>query len=104
MAKIPIIEEMGRQVGEYVLNEFEVDGKTLREWIDIVKAYLSNGWISVKDRLPENPQERVLVKTHSDCVVGNPKVDTDRYMAGMWVRYGGHVTHWMPLPEPPKEG
>lgn len=65
--------------------------------------HFKSGWISVKDRLPENPKERVLVKTHSDCIVGNPKIDTDRYRDGMWVRYGDNVTHWMPLPEPPKE-
>ena len=25
-------------------------------------------------------------------------MDTDRYCNGMWVRWNGRVTHWMPLP------
>ena len=64
-------------------------------------------WISVKDRLPSNT-EPVLV-----CGVRNG-IKICRY----WVNrdYGGSlqhvffnnnksvtVTHWMPLPEPPKE-
>ena len=60
-------------------------------------------WIPVTERLPEDIYERVLVKVDScNILVGNPKIDTDRYDLGMWVRYGSHVTHWMPLPEPPK--
>lgn len=60
-------------------------------------------WIAVTERLPEDNNDRVLVATDSDCPFGNPKIDTDRYCDGRWVRYGDHVTHWMPLPEPPKE-
>ena len=59
-------------------------------------------WISVNDRLPEDMQERVLVVTDCDTPVGNQKIDTDRCRNGRWVRYGGYVTHWMPLPKPPK--
>lgn len=60
-------------------------------------------WISVKDRLPENPEERVLVKVGCEqLVIGKPSIDTDRYQNYYWVRYNGFITHWMPLPEPPK--
>ena len=56
-----------------------------------------NEWISVKDSLP-NDYERVLVN-----VIGKPfRIDADRFVNGRWVRYNGCVTHWMPLPEPPK--
>lgn len=55
-------------------------------------------WIGVKDRLPEE-KTRVLVSIpHSDT-----KIDTDRILGGKWVRWNGHVSHWMPLPEPPEE-
>lgn len=59
-------------------------------------------WISVKDRLPEDMIERVLVYVSSISVIGHPWIDTDRCRNGRWVRYGNDVTHWMPLPEPPK--
>lgn len=65
-------------------------------------------WIPVSERLPENMDDRVLVllPTKSyDYPIGNQHIDTDRYRGEYrkWVRYGDKVTHWMPLPEPPKE-
>lgn len=61
-------------------------------------------WTSVSERLPEDGNARVLVHlVHSVPQGGNPKIDTDRYLNGMWVRWNGRVTHWMPLPEPPKD-
>ena len=61
-------------------------------------------WIPVSERLPGFEIERVLVMINGDLILGYPKMDTDRYRNGIWVRYGDNVTHWMPLPEPPKEG
>lgn len=56
-------------------------------------------WISVKDRFPEN-YSRVLV-----YIEGKPfEMDCDRLVNSRWVRWNGYVTHWMPLPEPPKGG
>lgn len=56
-------------------------------------------WISVKDRLP-NENTRVLVYAKQGCYI-NLRVD---YICngGMWF-YSMMVTHWMPLPELPKE-
>lgn len=60
-------------------------------------------WISVEDRLPEEA-ERVLVRLSGDKPpIGEPRLDTDRVVDGRWVRWFDLVTHWMPLPEPPKE-
>lgn len=62
-------------------------------------------WISVEDRLPEDSAE-VNLFTRSR-IVGSGYYD--KYTK-RWVQYhaGGaiyaDVTHWMPLPEPPKEG
>ena len=60
-------------------------------------------WISVKERLPE-AGARVLVAVGA---VFEAYIDD----AGVWQRYYsspmkdvlGEPTHWMPLPEPPKE-
>ena len=62
-------------------------------------------WISVKDRLPEK-DVRVLVWMN-DNEEGYTQMDTDRWNCTMeqgyhWVRWGKNVTHWMPLPQPPK--
>lgn len=56
-----------------------------------------SGWISVKDMLPE---KRGLMLVN----VNGGGVRCDRFMpTGKFYRYDGYVTHWMPLPEPPKE-
>ncbi len=56
-------------------------------------------WISVTDKLPG--------KTPTKCLC----YSKDGYMVGSYTNWGwmfpcyfGKVTHWMPLPEPPKEG
>ena len=56
-------------------------------------------WISVKDRLPEFGR-RVLI-------LGNRKdgqfIYIDQICAdGNWLLVNWEVTHWMPLPQPPK--
>jgi hypothetical protein len=61
-------------------------------------------WISVKDRLPESNDTHLIIagvtKWYDVC-----HYDLDR---GVWydcIDYDDvdGVTHWMPLPEPPKE-
>lgn len=62
-----------------------------------------NEWISVKERLPDNDWKPVLVYrpafigTHS-----NPIGIKHGGACGMEFPRG-NITHWMPLPEPPKE-
>ena len=70
----------------------------------VVDFMMANGvtvqeWISVKDRLPEE-EARVLV--YLDSNRSYTKTDTDRLINSKWVRWGRDVTHWMPLPDPPK--
>lgn len=65
----------------------------------VVNAPTIGGWISVRDRLPDT-YKRVITYDKYSGVKENwllkekPCVD--------WSQ-GFHVTHWMPLPEPPKE-
>ena len=74
--------------------------------VEYVADYLiSNGvtvqeWISVKDRLPED-QEEVLVLTKSKNGVRN--VDKGYLAIDHFIHRGrSEVTHWMPMPNPPK--
>ena len=66
-------------------------------------------WISVEDRLPE-PQKSLLVYV---CMDGEWQIREGWYgemtklffvLAGYPYRTDATVTHWMPLPEPPKGG
>ena len=80
-------------------------------------------WISVKDKLPEKPGHYLVLTNvnywHGGCMDKNPEFfGTTKGYEGTtmsvldcffdstlsWNRVPNcHVTHWMPLPEPPKE-
>ena len=75
---------------------------------DIARFPTAVGWISVKDRMPEirravlgrSPQYNNIwaVTVHDDgwyfWIPSHMKYEPDWY---------GPITHWMPIPEPPKE-
>lgn len=54
-------------------------------------------WISVKDRLPEKSGYYLIWTEHSYYLIGffSSNIDNGKWD---WI----DVTHWMPLPEPPK--
>lgn len=62
-------------------------------------------WISVKDRLPKD-NGKYLVVVCGDKIVG-PYVATRFFWNGHFEEFQyfpfRHVSHWMPLPAPPKE-
>lgn len=55
-------------------------------------------WISVNDRLPEPKENAICINRHGDMMIG-----TYTEWGWMFPCYYGKPTHWMPLPEPPKE-
>lgn len=78
---------------------FELALTALRSMPETTKP----GWISVKERLPER-FEPVLVCREKN---GSPYVEQGHKDVGEWWKVYGtrtkHITHWMPLPEPPEE-
>lgn len=66
------------------------------------KQATSDGWIPVTERLPEKDVRVLVWVGENSC--NFPVIDTDRIHCGRWVRWDECITHWMPLPEPPKEG
>ena len=62
-------------------------------------------WISVKDRLPEYYKDLLVIVREGGAVL---YMIAHLCIGGIMVsnsgeRINGVVTHWMPLPEPPKE-
>lgn len=82
---------------------FETDGYLspyMQRMIDACPTV--GGWISVEDRLPEEGQSVLVHYVDGWMPVAH-------LLNGKWYQSGGEtswlsVTHWMPLPEPPKEG
>ena len=67
--------------------------------------YLSKPrWIPVTERLPEDGSD-VLAYLDSRITAANYYKETwqDCVMGRLYLTEEGLVTHWMPLPEPPKE-
>ena len=79
------------------------------EMLKLIDYLIANGvtvqeWISVKDRLPEEKVNCIVHYKHAYC-------DNDDYWAIGFCFYDGEkfridllykVTHWMPMPQPPK--
>lgn len=61
---------------------------------ELAEREAAPGWISVEDRLPEKMGELCLVYRKSG------DINLSVYFNHYW-NYGD-VTHWMPIPEPPK--
>lgn len=98
--------------------EFDVVGDPVKPFAHALADYLiANGatmqrWIPVTERLPElTPcnagtaySEAVLIWTSGKkAMVGVWDGVDFNCPAGFWDAAGERVTHWMPLPEPPKE-
>lgn len=58
-------------------------------------------WISVKDRLPEKRKDVLCCFNGIRKMVEISWMDSTRCF--LYEDIYGKVTHWMPLPEPPKE-
>ena len=79
------------------------------EMLKLIEYLVANGvtvqeWISVKERLPQEKVDCIVHYKHAYC-------DNDDYWAIGMCFYDGEkfqfdqaykVTHWMPLPQPPK--
>ena len=95
---IELLKQMGKR-------EREQGGVT---WYDVADHLIANGvtvqkWIPVTERLPEKCEP---VLACFDFMGGKAVQASDRYGKNglLWsgIPCGGKVTHWMPLPEPPK--
>lgn len=108
-----ISDNMEKQTEEVVLNHFDCDFSDFREYMhDKIKweqkqwAAMPH-WTPVTEGLPKRPENwprcelrrcYFLVALESGCV----KSLGFEFATMEWHTVGSPVTHWMPLPEPPK--
>lgn len=87
---------------ELLVQPFTMEEDEETSTVDAVEVVRRN-WIPVSERLPESPDLVVALTIGGDRIIAR----LDKYG---WLRYGGYeaerlrpITHWMSLPEPPKE-
>lgn len=98
---------------EFLNKVIEVERKEHKEAIEAERK--KHEWVSVNDRLPEEWKE--VIACDENAVVypqarwffgrrHDERIWEWAYEAGMdyWVSVDAPVTHWIPLPEPPKGG
>lgn len=70
---------------------------------NFLESLIKPDWISVTERLPGN--ESVLIYSKAGGVAeGKYNPDTEEWTQYRWsAKMKKDVTHWMPLPKPPKE-
>ena len=86
---------------ELMCKDFDAVGQSALALIQQLESAQPK-WISVEDRLPERFKD-VLVFSRNGSVTWTEVAHLTR---NQWWRVGIpmiNVTHWMPLPEPPKE-
>ena len=92
--------------GSDTIGEYNIPHKFKREIADYL---ISHGvtvqeWVSVDDRLPEEKVNCIVHYKHAYCdnddywAIGICFYDGEKFQMGLSYK----VTHWMPLPQPPK--
>lgn len=78
----------------------------IMEAADTIEALCKSGWISVKDRLPEKRGEQFYLVALNEVATDFCQYFGEGHF-GIIVKgkenICDEVTHWMPLPKPPKD-
>ncbi len=81
----------------------DCNGDLLRDALALIEHLEAQQpkWISVEERLPE--RECLAIGWQDEMLIGNVYRSGAGYACESDGEYLMDVTHWMPLPEPPKE-
>jgi len=72
--------------------------------IDPESLWPTAHWISVKDRLPQVKEDVLIYDSHHRNIYKAWYIgDIDVWFSNEYLPQFINITHWMPLPEPPKE-
>lgn len=108
-------EYICREAVLQTLQKANIGGYITERLLEIPSADVQpvNQWISVNDRLPDETETTVLIWIKqgkadgieiSDCChIGYWVKNSKEFCDIDWNVING-ITHWMPLPEPPKDG
>lgn len=108
---IEYLKGVGYQASAFSMFEpYYEEGTNYKEAVDALETYVKDrekraiNWISVKKRMPDIDE---TVLCYSNKNGGDYFIGYIGYRSGAWIEDGvmhiGDVTHWMPLPKPPKE-
>ena len=83
----------------------------LGDYLDMRKVadhLIANGvtiqkWIPVTERLPEIVAPYLVLSRAGNCSVQWFHIHGENFKGFFYAEEPGKITHWMPLPEPPKE-
>lgn len=89
-------------VQERDIEHFNRDIETVRDCIHRLEAHMPK-WISVDERLPEDGHRVVAICENGMTGIMDYKDDGTPFAARILGHYFSNITHWMPLPEQPKE-
>lgn len=97
------IEEMAKVLKDYTKENHIMASHTILEnYAEALynAGYSKQEWISVDDRLPETEGKYLVCTANVNIGVGN---FIDYYGTGKRICFDTWaISHWMPLPEPPK--
>ena len=97
MDKLKQITELALDIDRVASLGLEISGAIAKDLHDEGYRKVEQGWISVEDRLP-NKYESVLVLSNAGYISIDSLCGDNIWLEHRIIK----VTHWMPLPTPPK--
>lgn len=100
----PLLKEAADAIESLMEDNAALNG-TITNILEQIKDLANPRWIPVTERLPE--KDGAFITAYSKGGVSQNWYMTFHHGGGKWYQNSedtGEVTHWMPLPEPPKEG
>lgn len=98
------IETLVSYMGEYKAAYIAEHDARMADYKTDKDRQAAQKWIPVTKRLPENEQDIIAYMDDGE----ESRIIPCNYSRGVWFdcmfdKKANHITHWMPLPEPPKE-